>query len=390
MEKSKATNLPSLKEQISDILETHRDDDHHLVQELENIIKQDGERVYPVIFEMICRLKLDSEKGAYLWNGVLAHKKEMERRFEQNVGIRTSLCDYLCTVNNTLANPMVVETRVFEDHTQAHMYDYLTGLYSRGFLNNTLERELALSKRHEAELSVLFFDIDHFKTVNDTYGHAAGDECLTMTAQIIKKTIRAEDTAVRYGGEEIVVILPRTGKTKAFAIAERIRKQTMAFEFVSQKTAFNVTISGGLASYPMDGYECKQLLAHADQAMYKAKADGRNNVVAYSSEKRRYVRMDFNTQIKVQPVGFHEDPEAFEAESRDISTRGILFETALFFKIGTKLKLHIPLTHSDASINVTGIVVRNELNPDGTYDTGISFMEIKGPAKDEIFAYLSS
>ncbi|MEA1969729.1 MAG: hypothetical protein U9N77_16115, partial [Thermodesulfobacteriota bacterium] len=131
MEKLKAAHLPSLREQISGIFESHRDDDHHLVQELENIIKQDEDRVYSVIFEVICRLKLAPEKAASLWNGVLAHKKEMERRFERNVGIRTSLCDYLCTVNNTLENPMVVETRVFENYTHSHMYDYLTGLYSR-------------------------------------------------------------------------------------------------------------------------------------------------------------------------------------------------------------------------------------------------------------------
>ena len=382
--------MTSLRAQILGVLESYGDADDRLITELDGIAAENGDQAYEVIFEVITRLKLDAKKAKSLWHGVVDHRKSMMEALGRNVGFRAVLCDYLCNVNNTLENPMVIEIHVFENHYQSTMYDYLTGLYSRGVLDTIMERELARCMRHDSKLSILFFDLDNFKDVNDTYGHAAGDECLAGVAKIIKKSIRTEDTAVRYGGEEVVVILPQTDKMQALSIGERIRKRVAEACFIGRGERYSITMSGGLVSYPMDGEDRADLLEKADRAMYQAKSAGKNNIVVYSREKRRYVRVDFTEGIQIKPVGFSEDPVTFRAQGRNISTGGLLFESGTFFKIGTKLQLRIPFAHSDRWVEVTGVVVRNELNPDGKFDTGISFLEMEKPDRDEIFSYLKT
>ena len=382
--------MNSLRETILDILESHCDEENRLVEKLELVIRENGRQTYSVIFEIITQLKLDPVKAEYLWKEVLENREEMMKLLGRNVGIRTALCDYLCTVNKTLENPMVVEIQVFDYHYKSYMFDYLTGLYSRGFLDTILDREIARSRRHSTELSLIFFDIDNFKNVNDTYGHAAGDRCLTGVANIISKAVRTEDTAVRYGGEEIVLILPQTGKMYALAIGERIRRQVEQEGFSGKGGLFYVTMSGGLVSFPMDGNDAAELLEHADQAMYMAKGSGKNTIVPYSREKRRYIRVDFENPVEVRPIGISKDPDTCLAEGRNISSGGVLFKTGIFYGIGTRLQLRIPLSSSDNSIEISGMVVRNELNPDGTYESGISFLEMDEEVKDEIFLYLKS
>ena len=384
--------MNSLRETILDILESHCDEEDRLVEKLDHVIRENGRQTYAVIFEIITQLKLDPAKAEYLWREVLENREEMMRLLGRNVGIRTALCDYLCTVNKTLENPMVVEIQVFDYHYKSYMFDYLTGLYSRGFLDTILDRELARSRRHATELSLLFFDIDNFKNVNDTYGHGAGDRCLAGVAGIISKAVRTEDTAVRYGGEEVVLILPQTSKMHALAIGDRIRRQVEKKEFAGHGDTFSVTMSGGLVSFPMDGDDAAELVEHADQAMYKAKGSGKNSIVPFSSEKRRYIRVDFENavEVEVRPIGISKDPDTSLAKGRNISSGGVLFKTDIFYSIGTKLQLRIPLASSDKNIEISGSVVRNELNADQTYDTGISFLEMEEEVKDKIFFYLKS
>ncbi len=382
--------MSALRTKILACLETYGDADNRLVAALEDIVRENGDHSYAAVFEIITHLRLENERAKYLWYGLLDHRQEMMRSLDRPVGLRTSLCDYFCSVSNTLENPMVVELHVFENHYRSHVYDHLTGLYSRGLLDTTLNRELARSRRHRTELSILFFDIDNFKSVNDTYGHPAGDECLAGVAGLIRNEIRTEDSAIRYGGEEILIVFPRTDKLQALTIGERLRRLVSDARFAARETAFSVTMSGGLVSFPMDGDDSETLLRHADQAMYKAKSAGKNNIVVYSSEKRRYIRVDFDSRIVVRHIGFHDDPDAFFVRGRNISAGGILFETDVCFEIGAKLQLSIQFGRRNAEAKLTGAVVRSERNPGGGYDTGLAFLRMDRPAKNEISAYLES
>jgi len=162
--------------------------------------------------------------------------------------------------------------------------DGLTGLYSYRYLELRLQNELARITRYKHSLSFLIFDLDHFKRVNDTYGHETGNVVLKGLSGIIRNRTRKSDTAARYGGEEFCVILPNTELEGARIYAEEIRKtlEQEPFPLSSGKT-FNVTMSIGVTNAPGFGAQTvKQLIEQADKALYQAKEGGRNRVVLYS------------------------------------------------------------------------------------------------------------
>jgi two-component system cell cycle response regulator len=158
--------------------------------------------------------------------------------------------------------------------------DSLTGLYNRWHLDDALIRETRSARRHHDELSVVLFDIDHFKQVNDTYGHPAGDLVLVEFARRLLDGLRAGDIAGRWGGEEFLLILPRTGLVGAINVAERIRALTAATPITAAAELITVTVSGGCALGPAS--EPGDLVRAADNRLYQAKAAGRNQIVAVS------------------------------------------------------------------------------------------------------------
>jgi two-component system, cell cycle response regulator len=160
--------------------------------------------------------------------------------------------------------------------------DALTGLNNRRYLDNHLKVLFTRASMRSRPLSVCLMDIDRFKSVNDTYGHEAGDDVLREFATRIRSTVRGADLACRYGGEEFVVIMPDTEATAAAAVAERLRAiiEKTPFVLKNSGTAIGLTASFGLSCSTGDAETPEQLLKQADQALYKAKADGRNRVVA--------------------------------------------------------------------------------------------------------------
>ena len=164
------------------------------------------------------------------------------------------------------------------------LQDALTGLYNRRHMDERLASELAASQRHARPLSLLMIDIDHFKRVNDDHGHVAGDEALKMVAFVLRGAVRKEDVIARFGGEEFVVIARETLLDGARALAERIRKAVEKSRFGWQERELGVTVSVGVTSAAPEqvvpGRTDRDLLAAADRALYAAKQQGRNRVVA--------------------------------------------------------------------------------------------------------------
>ncbi len=156
--------------------------------------------------------------------------------------------------------------------------DSLTRLYNRRFLDQELTRLHSDSRRHGYPLSVVLLDLDHFKQVNDTYGHSAGDEVLRTFAGRMHRELRAGDIGGRWGGEEFLVILPHTDLEGAFTIADRIRSATAAEPVALDGRRITVTISGGCALGPAGSPEA--LVQLADSRLYQAKLAGRNQIAA--------------------------------------------------------------------------------------------------------------
>jgi len=158
--------------------------------------------------------------------------------------------------------------------------DPLTGLSNRRVLDRRLDEEWLRARRHGSPMSVLFVDIDHFKQFNDTFGHEAGDAILREVAEIFMQTVRAEDIACRYGGEEFVIILPETPLDVALERAEFIRGRVREMRIRSHETTLReVTVSIGVAMYPESGGTLEELLRASDRALYAAKHRGRNQLV---------------------------------------------------------------------------------------------------------------
>lgn len=157
--------------------------------------------------------------------------------------------------------------------------DPLTGLYNRRYLSETLHRELARADRGNYPVSLVMMDIDHFKNLNDTFGHNTGDEVLlTFAAQLLAEA-RVDDTVCRYGGEEFLVVLPNISSATAYEIAERWRKLFQEGHTIGEGKSMEVTVSCGIAEFPINGNTCEALVAAADRSLYQAKAMGRNRVV---------------------------------------------------------------------------------------------------------------
>lgn len=176
---------------------------------------------------------------------------------------------------------------LYEQTKKLAVTDGLTGISNRPNMEQSLLSEFERSKRYNSPLSIVLLDVDHFKNVNDSYGHQKGDEILVTFASVLKKFCRANDTAARYGGEEFLMILPQSNAQGAFKIAERVREEIMKMSFVGNDSKFSVTTSCGVAELNRDYMKnTDQLINVADNAMYEAKNSGRNKTIIGSVEKK--------------------------------------------------------------------------------------------------------
>jgi diguanylate cyclase (GGDEF)-like protein len=185
-------------------------------------------------------------------------------------------------ISMALANLKLRETL-----RQQVIHDPLTGLFNRRYLEETLEREIHRIRRKRSTVGFIMMDLDHFKLFNDTYGHEAGNQLLRALGEFLKTQVRVEDIACRYGGDEFVLIMPEASLDITQQRAEEIRREVPHLQVVSQgRPLENSTISLGVAIFPDQGATVEDVLRAADDALYKAKAAGCNQVVAASDLKR--------------------------------------------------------------------------------------------------------
>ena len=201
-----------------------------------------------------------------------------------NPGAATDLLGHLAAVTAMCIENAVIQERLKRDG----LTDPLTGVANRRFFERRLEEEMQRLARDGQALACMLVDIDHFKQVNDRFGHQAGDHVLKHIVQVLGRDLRASDVLARYGGEEFILLLPNTSPTQAAAIAERLREAVaeQAFAF-APKSPLRITISLGLACVPAsrkgaEGISGAELIQRADTALYQAKAAGRNRLVIAS------------------------------------------------------------------------------------------------------------
>lgn len=173
----------------------------------------------------------------------------------------------------------LIKSRDFEQQYKLATTDGLTELYNHRYFQEQIRMQIEQSKRYNNNFSLIIIDIDFFKKFNDTFGHQSGDAVLRQVAQTLKKNVRATDIVCRYGGEEMSIILPNTGKDEAFSTAQKIceRVASKKFKLAGDKET-NVTISLGVSTFPYDGDSASSIIEAADKRLYNAKNNGRNQV----------------------------------------------------------------------------------------------------------------
>jgi diguanylate cyclase (GGDEF)-like protein len=171
-----------------------------------------------------------------------------------------------------------VEAQYHEEIYRMTIIDGLTQIHNKRYLLEALEREMIRGRRHERDLAILLFDIDHFKRINDVHGHLAGDFVLKELARIVQSRIRRDEVFARYGGEEFAIILPETSLGGAIALAETLRSKVAEHLFVFQADSIKVTISVGTALLHESDRTANDLIKRADEKLYMAKNSGRNRV----------------------------------------------------------------------------------------------------------------
>ena len=192
--------------------------------------------------------------------------------------------EQLATVLAQRVSLTLTNLRIREQLKRESILDPLTGLFNRRYMTSAFDRELRLASRTSRPIGVITFDVDGFKQVNDRFGHTAADKALCELAALLRCRLRASDVPIRYGGDETVVLLPDTTLEGARAVAEKLLQAVRELEIRHRGELIPVSLSAGVAAYPVNGADPESVLRAADVALYRAKAEGRDRVVVADGE----------------------------------------------------------------------------------------------------------
>jgi diguanylate cyclase (GGDEF)-like protein/PAS domain S-box-containing protein len=203
---------------------------------------------------------------------------------KQDIDYRKKAEEALRLANERLAGQLEKIESLQATLQEQAIRDPLTRLHNRRFFDEVIDREIHRAARLAQSVSIVTMDLDGFKGINDGYGHAAGDACLVRFAELLRAHVRRSDIACRYGGEEFLLVLGDTELEGAVQFAEKVRRRVAATPVMIGGQRIEMTVSAGVATYPMQGLEHREIVEKADRALYRAKREGRDRVVAWSDE----------------------------------------------------------------------------------------------------------
>lgn len=290
------------------------------------------EERYTALLEALCDLSLSSTEAASYLHTVSEHQQHLSESLGRPVDLRVALLDFWSQNDAPVTGAKLVDVKNYLRSIRLAYVDGLTGLHNRRYLEEFMHRELTRSERHQLSFSVLFMDIDDFKAINDTRGHAYGDEVLKRISDQLKDTVRREDLAARYGGEEFVVVMPQTDSDGAYLLANRLLDTVRSYTGDQR-----VTLSGGISTYPHHGTKMEELFINADRSLYDAKMGGKDQVRLFNSDQRRDPRYQCSLDVL-----YSFDGTSYNAGvTRDVSRSGLCFVTDRSIEVGQSLSLLI-------------------------------------------------
>ncbi len=366
----------SLRQSLLQLLEAAAPHEEKLLEDLERR-KAKGDPLYSSILHILTHLSFSEAEAGRHWKRIVVHREHLRGELGRDPGLRVAILDYFLNVSRELKSPKIIEMSVYERTERSAITDGLTGLFNHSYFLSSLRQEILRSKRHEIRTAVLLLDLDDFKQLNDSHGHVEGDRVLTKTAALLRETVREIDLAARYGGEEFAVILPDTSPTGAYVVAERVRER-IEERFRRGRPLPRITISGGIAVYPDDAGTPADLIVRADEALYRAKAAGKNRITLVRGERRRHLRVPATNPVTVGASG-----RRAAARAKNWSEGGLLVNLRDPVPVGSAVSLLIR-TPEAPSQGVRAEVVRVERaggDDSPNYDVGVRFLDPSPPVE---------
>jgi diguanylate cyclase (GGDEF)-like protein len=359
--------------------------DLKLLNELNALVRENGNIACKIIFQVLVDLHLNREVALKHWIKVHQHTLWLNEQVGRSLPLVATMCDYFSNQPDKLINnPKLISFEHFDSLINHSTIDHLTGLFNRNCLNDTLTHLLALTQREDTELSFVFLDLDDFKMINDTYGHLIGDAVLHKFGKLLSSSIRQSDIALRYGGEEFIVLMPNTELKDALMLSNRIRLKVKDTPLIEGDIKLYITISGGLAVYPTHAKTADELIYSADTALYRAKGAGKNNIKIFKNENRHFLRVPWIKKIKIKAINF-DGATVEEGQCQNICFGGVLFETTQHYLVGDAIQVAIEVNGGNP-ILIFGSVVRVYPVDDIGFAIAVSFSfgDMERLAKNQI------
>jgi len=245
---------------------------------LNRLLSERGDGLYADMLYTLTHRAFPIKQARHIWDEITNHRRNVNAKLGRDVGIAVAAHDYLTNASGLMKGVTIIEESKMASLANVATRDGLTGLFDQTSFKHRLKEELERQVRYGSPISLVMFDIDHFKQVNDNHGHAEGDRVLRQVADVLRQQVRLMDTAARYGGEEFAIILPEVEQQAAFIFAERLRQNVESF-FKSKEQPFPITISVGLkTAYQDQPHTPEGLVIATDEQLYRAKRSGRNQV----------------------------------------------------------------------------------------------------------------
>jgi diguanylate cyclase (GGDEF)-like protein len=383
----------TLREEMLAILAEDAHNTQRLCDRLDSLERETGVGAHAALLMILTRKSFPDDEAQLHWNVIVERQKEMSESLSRDVGVRVAALDYFVNVNRKLVQPTLIDFELLESSSQNATLDPLTGLASERTFRTAVSNELRRSRRYSLGAAVVLFDLDDFAALNDQLGTLIADRILREAAILLSNKVRDIDLVARYRSDELVLLLPETDRNGALLVADRCRAAIEGFfanDFAS-RAATNLTVSGGIAAYPVDAQTPEDLLVCAAQALYQAKAAGKNLIELHQEERRRYLRFDlepglFEVEVLVSGAS---DPRKL----LNLSREGLLFASPEAIDVGERIELRLLAADVDPTL-LRGTVARLEELPESTgpspdrFDIGVVFDSDVAPSRQALLAFL--
>ena len=365
---SSAPDSTRLRQSLLRLLEAGPREDDELLAAIEKRVKP-GQPLYSCLLHVLTHLSFTEAQARRHWERIVEHRRELGRRLGRDAGLRVAILDYFVNREQELRSPKVVEISIFERTQRRAMTDGLTGLFNRAYFAQALRREVQRARRHALKLSLAMLDLDDFKALNDSRGHAVGDRVLVRVAAMVAASLRQIDVCARHGGEEFALLLPDTDREGARIVAERIRARIA--DQLGRRRGLAVTVSGGVVTFPDDALDPAQLLKEADRLLYRSKAEGKNCITVSDPHRRRFERHALKHPVEVVVA----PRRVIEGVTRNASEGGLLVTAREPVSVGSRIGVVLRPPGAPA-LALHGQVVRTDpgRNGGGGFELGLRLL----------------